>query len=139
MRADRSIQALVSDDEPFNRPASDEVFAYDLGHVFNFDSTVPDSFRIDDDRWTMLALVEASGLVHADRSTNAGGPHSVLERCMQLAFAVVGTGGPSAPRFAKVRADKNVALKFRQSKLLVGWCFLIRFYWSFPPAGYGVD
>ena len=45
----------------------------DFGHVFDRDSAVPDSFRINDDGWAVLALLEAAGFFDADGAAEAGG------------------------------------------------------------------
>ena len=99
---------------------------------------VPDGLGIDDDCRAVLALVEASGLVGADRAGEAGGFHRVLEAGVELALAVGGAGGARAAGFAEVGADEYVALEFRQSRdsLSGGCCF--EFYASFRPLGWRV-
>lgn len=66
VRADGGVEAVVGDAEPLDGTASDEVFTDDLGDVFDLDSAVPYGFRVDNDGWAVLALLEASGLVDAD-------------------------------------------------------------------------
>ena len=134
MRTLGSIKAVISDDQPLDRPSRNEVFADNLRHVLDADVAVPDRLGINDYGRPMLALVETSGLVGADRTTQAGASHGVLKSGMKLSLAVGGAGGTGAAGFANISADKNVALEFRQSK--TPWCWvLLRFYVSFPPAG----
>jgi len=118
VRADGGVKAIVGNKKSLDGTAADEVLADDLGHVFDFDPTVPDGFRVDDDGRAVLALLEASGLVDADAGDETGGLHGVLELGVKLAFPVGNTGGTRAARLAEISADEDVALKFRQSGLL---------------------
>jgi hypothetical protein len=139
VRADGCVEAVVCDSQPLDRLSRDKVLADDLGHIADGDSAVPDRFRIHDDRGSVLALIEASGLIYADRASEAGRLYGVLEGSVKLAFSVGGAGRASAAGLAEVGADEDVALEFRQSKLLADECFLSSFYLSFPPAADGVD
>jgi hypothetical protein len=116
MRANRSIQARVGDDEAFDGAAAHKVLTHDLRHVLDLHAAVPDGLGIYDHSRTMLALLEASGFVNPDAGNKTGCLYSILESGMQLALAVGGARGTSAPGLAEVGADKDVALKFRQSK-----------------------
>src|SRR3954453_12969964 len=62
----RSVNAGILHDEPFDRPAADYVRVDDLVHVIDGDMSVPDALGIDDQVRTVLALVEASGLIGAN-------------------------------------------------------------------------
>ena len=134
MRADGGVEAVVGDDEALDRVSGDEVFPDDLGHVFDCDAAVPDGFGIDDDRGSVFALLQASGLVNADTDGEACGLHRIFEAGVELAFAVVGAGRPRAARLAKISADKNVALEFRQSEtpLVVGCSFNFTLVFHLP-------
>ena len=118
MRADGGVEAVVCDDETLDGTAANEVFADDLGDVFDFDPAVPDGFRVDDDGRAVLALLEASGLVDTDAGYEAGGFHGVFEGSVELTLAVGCAGGTRAARLADVRTDEDVAFEFRQSGLL---------------------
>jgi len=66
VRTDGGVEAVVSDDKALDGTSADEVFADDLGDVFDLDPAIPDGFRVDDDGRAVLALLEASGFVDAD-------------------------------------------------------------------------
>lgn len=67
MLAGGGVDAAVSENEALDGAAFDEVGLDDLGNIRRSDAAVPDGFRIDDDAGPVLALVEAAGLVDADR------------------------------------------------------------------------
>ena len=127
MRADWSVEAVVVNDDAVDWLTGDEVLTDDLRHVVNGDAAVPDGFRIDHYGRAMLALVEASGFVYADRGGKACRPHGILEGGVKLTFAVGSAGGPGAPRLTEVGTDEDVAFEFRQSRLLADGDFQFDF------------
>ncbi len=66
MLAGRGVQARVGETQPLDGLSSDDVFGDDFIDVGCGHAAVPDSFRINDDIGTVLALVKASSLVRAD-------------------------------------------------------------------------
>lgn len=118
VRANGGVEAVVCDEKALDGTAADEVFADDLGNIFDLDPTVPDGFRVDDDGWAMLALLKASGLVDADAGDETGSLCSVLEGRVELTLAVGGAGTARTARLANIGTDEDVALEFRQSGLL---------------------
>ncbi len=70
MLTDRSVQAVVSQHQALDWIAANDVRVNDLIDVGLADVSVPDGFGIDDDGWTVLALIEAARLV---------GPHFAFE------------------------------------------------------------
>ena len=95
-----------------------QMLAHDFSHILWLDEPIPDRIRIHDHRRSVLALVQAAGLVGAHATFEACFFDFVLEGAVQLAFAVRGTRRPGAPRFAMVGADKDVPLKPGQKILL---------------------
>jgi hypothetical protein len=65
---------------------------------------VPDSFGVDDDHWTVAALIEAAGLVNADLLFQSVFRNVFTQSVANLDTALIGTC------FAG-RANKNVFLK----------------------------
>ena len=61
--AHRSIQAAISQHQPLDWFPSDNVRVNDFVDVGLSDVSVPNGFGIDDDSWTVLALIETAGLV----------------------------------------------------------------------------
>jgi hypothetical protein len=118
VRADGGVEAVVRNEKALDGPAGNEVLADDFGHVFNFDSAVPDGFGVDDDGGAVLALLEASGLVDADAVDKTGGFCGIFEGGVELTLAVGGAGRARAARLADIGADEDVAFEFRQSGLL---------------------
>jgi len=66
MGAGLGIDAGVGNAKALDGMSVDQVLFDDLGSVLGFDAAIPHGFWIDDDGGTVLALVEAEGLVDAD-------------------------------------------------------------------------
>ena len=65
MFAGFGVQTLVWQAETFDGLIAHDMRLDNLVDVGIRDVSVPDSFRIDDDRWAMLALIEAASLIGA--------------------------------------------------------------------------
>ena len=65
--------------ETLDGAAFDEVLLDDLGDVAGVNIAVPDSLGVDDHDGTVLALIEASGLIGADLVLDPGVFDGVLE------------------------------------------------------------
>jgi hypothetical protein len=59
------IDALIGEPESLNGTPTKQMLFHNLFGVCWLDVSVPDGFRIDDYRWAVLALVEATCLVDA--------------------------------------------------------------------------
>lgn len=90
MGARRSIETVFGEPEAFHGASRNQVLADDLGHILRFDEAVPDGARVNDDGWSMLALVEASGFIYADAFRQSCGSDTVLEQGVDFALAVAG-------------------------------------------------
>jgi hypothetical protein len=118
VRADGGVEAVVRNEKALDGPAGNEVLADDFGHVFNFDSAVPDGFGVDDDGGAVLALIEAERLVDADVG-EAGGLGELLELREDFALSVGSAGGAGSSLGSNVMTDKDVMLVKRQSVILL--------------------
>lgn len=65
------VDAIIAEAQSFDGPAGHQVFADDFVHVTQADKAIPHRFRINDNRHSMLALVETAGGIDADTITQA--------------------------------------------------------------------
>src|SRR5262249_3663643 len=111
----------VLESQSFDRLSAYNVGVHDFIHISQSDSAVPHSFRVNHHVRTMLALVEASGLVCADTPVQAALGKFLLELLLQLRLASGIATSARMPRRAHVSTDENVALEFRHRIRLQGW------------------
>jgi len=105
------IEADIGQAKAFDGTTVQEVFVDDLLDVLEVDEAVPDGLRIDHDYGSVLALVEATGLVGADVVLKASFLDGILE-CRFKLFAALGqTAGPRGAFVALVGADEDVVVK----------------------------
>lgn len=106
------VEAFVGDAQVFEDSTLDQGFFHDAGDVRQLHMAVPDPLRIDDDDGTVLALVEAAGVVGAafgPRQTAAF--HLGFEGVAEL-FGLSGVTAPAAvARLAMVTADEKMRFK----------------------------
>jgi hypothetical protein len=121
MGAGLGVEAFAGEAEALDWSAADEVLIDDFGGVFGADVAVPDGLRVNDDRGAVFALVEATGLVDADARGEAGGLGKLLDGGVEFALAVGVAGGAWGVLGTGVGANKDVALKWGQTRLLRGW------------------
>ena len=114
MRTGFGIQALLGQAQPLDRPPRDQVLGDNLRRVLGLDMAVPDSIGIDHYSRSMLALVQAAGLVDAHLAGQPSGLGQLLQLCVQIAGSVGGAGRARRPLGPHVVADKDVALKCGQ-------------------------
>ena len=111
MFADRSIQACVCESQSLDWSSADNVGLNDFVHIGFAHVPVPDRFRIDHDVRSVLALVEASGLVRPHSPLQSAFGEFLLEELLQPGF---GGGIAAASRMAcrsLVATDENVVLE----------------------------
>jgi hypothetical protein len=82
------IEALVGQAQALDRAPADQVLVDDFGGVFRADVAVPDSLGVDNHCPTVLALIEAAGLVDTDPRRQAGGLGQLLDGGVELGLAV---------------------------------------------------
>src|SRR5438270_9060459 len=98
MLATLGVDALISHHQTLDRHAAQEVRFDDFVHVLSPHAAIPDRVGIDHQVGSMLALVEASGLVSAKAVLKSALRQLLLECLLQrsIAFrvaAAAGTGG----------------------------------------------
>ncbi len=119
VRAVFGVEALLSHAQALDRVSGDQVPGDNLRRVRGLDVAVPDRLGIDHYHRTMLALVQAAGLVDAHPSVQTGGSCQLLQPSVQLAYSIGSAGRPRRVRGAEVAADKDVALKCGQAAILL--------------------
>jgi hypothetical protein len=105
------VDALVCEAKAFDGTAVDEVFLDDLLGIFGLDVAIPDGLRVDDDGGAMFALVEAAGLVDANRAGEARCLGKLLQLGMQFALSVGGARGAWGAFRTGVVAYEDVVLE----------------------------
>ena len=118
MRARLGVEALVGEAQALDGAAGDEVLVDDFGGVFQADVAIPDGLGVDHDGGAVLALIEAAGLVDADARGEAGGLGKLLDGRVELGLAVGVARGARGILGAGIGADKDVAFKRGQARLL---------------------
>jgi hypothetical protein len=101
------IDAGISDAEALDGPPVHQVLLNNFGRVFRLDPAVPHGLRVDHDGGTVLALVKAQGLVHADAG-EAGGLGELLYLGENFALSIGGTRGAGSALGAYVMTDEDV-------------------------------
>ena len=69
MRTAFRIDALFGQPQTLYRPPVDQVLLHDFRGIFWLHMPIPYRFRINHHRWPVLALVQAAGLVDANRAS----------------------------------------------------------------------
>ena len=78
------IEARFGELKPFHGLSPDDVRLDDFIHIGFGDVTIPDGVRIDHDVWSMLALIEAAGLIGANLAFQAALRKLLFEQLLQL-------------------------------------------------------
>ena len=79
MRAPSCVQAILGDDQAFDRLPTYDVRIDDLVHFGRRYVPIPDAIRINDDIWAVFALVETASLVSPDFTIESPDSDSDLE------------------------------------------------------------
>jgi len=111
MRAALGIDALISQPQPFHRASVDQVLLDDLRGIFRLHMPVPDRLWINDNRRAMFALIQTSGLVNANRASQARRLRKLLKLGVQLALSIRRARGSRRAFRADVMAHKNVVFE----------------------------
>ena len=116
MRAALRVQTCIGNAETFDGTAADEVLADDLPGVFHMHAAVPDSFGIDHDGGTVLALIEAAGLVDAYAAGETGSAGEILQFGVQVALSIGSAAWARRAFRADVVTDEDMAFKGGQEE-----------------------
>lgn len=108
MYATWRIDALIGKRESFHRLSSENVRLNDLRDIGYRDAAIPHGVRVDDDCRSVLALIEATGLVRPDLVIQAARDKFFLKGELQLTqcVGITATSGMTVGTF--VCADKNM-------------------------------
>ena len=82
------VQAIIGDHQVVQDLAAQDRLGHDSRHILDLDPSIPDSLRIDHHRRSVLALLQAPGMVCACQRTKPGLLELFLERLSQLLIAV---------------------------------------------------
>jgi hypothetical protein len=92
--------------QPPNRASPDEMLLNDLFNVARVHIAIPNRLRIDDDDWSMLALIQAARFVSPDFVLKTGIFDRVLEGSFKFFASVRKTAWPGGSLIAFVRTDE---------------------------------
>jgi hypothetical protein len=108
MFAGGGVETGVGDPEALDGLVSDNVGLDDFCDISQSHVAVPHGFGIDHDGGTVLALVEASGLVGTDCCLNASERKQALEFAMQVSAGGGVTATARMAFSALIAADEDV-------------------------------
>ena len=108
----RIIEAVVGDLQANHGLSADNMLLHNFVDVRRENVAVPNGFGIDDDGWTVFALVEAAGLV----GTNGGACRSLAETGLEGALQLACAGRVATAAWvvfgSLVTANEDVASEF---------------------------
>ena len=111
MRAALGVDALVGKAQALDGLAAYEVLAHDCLGVYRLYVAVPHCLGIDDNRWTVLALIQAAGLVDAYAACQIRGFGRLLQRCVNFVSATGCARGARRTVRALICTDKDMMFK----------------------------
>jgi hypothetical protein len=112
MLASLRIHTFICHPQPLHRLPADDMQIHDLVHIRGRYACVPNALGIYDNVRAMLALVEASGLVRANRSFQPALRHRRFEQFVEFPTPV-GIATPARmSRIALIGTHKNMLLEF---------------------------
>ena len=117
MRTACRIQTTIRNPQPLDRPPVHQMLLYNLRRICRRHAAVPDSLWIYHHGRTMLALIQAPGLVDSHRATQVRRLHALLQLRGYIALSVRSAAGPWRPFRPYVMTYKNMTLKYRQSNI----------------------
>jgi hypothetical protein len=107
------VKAFGWKDQAMHGFPAQDVRGYDLIEVILGNMAIPHRIGIDDHRWPVLALVEASGLVCTNGAADAVFGEPFLQFLLELAMTGRITASSRMVFVALVGANKNVLGKIR--------------------------
>ena len=102
------VQAGICQAEPLDGFAAENVGLNNLFDVGLGDVSIPNCVGVDDDIWTVFALIEAARLVGAHFTLQSALGKFLLEQLLQLGFRLRITASAGMARRTLVSADENV-------------------------------
>jgi hypothetical protein len=111
MLARLSVEALLSNPEPGDGLATDDVRFDDFGYILQLDMSIPDAFGVDDYIGTVFALIEASRLIGSHSWLEPASGQLLLESELKICEPVGVTAAPWIVWRPLICADENMMLK----------------------------
>ena len=87
MRTTLCIQARIGQPQPIYRPPVEQMLVHDLLHIPRIDKPIPNRIRIHHQGRSVLALVQARGLIHPDFSLQSSLFNRLFKGRLQLRTA----------------------------------------------------
>jgi len=107
------VKAAFGNQEIIEDFSSQDCFGDDPGNVLGGDPAIPDSLGIDHDGRSVLALVEAAGMIGPGQGAESGLPEFDLESFLERLEARRVAATPLVARVADVTADEYVVREGR--------------------------
>jgi hypothetical protein len=111
------IQDGIGNQEARHRLTADDMRFNDFIHIFGMNASIPDGFRIDNDRGTEFALIEASRLIGTNVFDAARGQFS-FEQALQLALTRGVAASARVARLTLIHTNENMSVEFWHGKSL---------------------
>jgi len=105
------VQAIVRNAQPLDRLTVDDVRIDDLVHVSSFLHGIPDGLRIHDYRRAVFALIQAPGLIRANRIFDSPLREFGFECSVQVARLLRIAASARMVSRTGVGADKKMVFK----------------------------
>jgi hypothetical protein len=119
VRTSLRVDALIAQAQPFDRSPAHEVLFHNFRGICRTYVAVPNPLWVNDHRWPVLALIQASRFVDADCAAKPSRFGQLLQLRMQFALSIGGARGPGSTFRACVVTDKNMTFKWWQAILLM--------------------
>lgn len=126
MFAGCGVQAGICQAEALDRFAAEDVGFDNLVDVGLGDVPIPDRVRVDDDVGTVLALIEAAGLIGAYFALETALGELLFEEFLQLGFRQRIAASAGMARRALVSADENMFFELGHQTTAVVRAFATR-------------
>jgi hypothetical protein len=102
------VQAIVGDQEVGQDLAPEDSLGDNARHILDLDAAIPDALRVNHDRWAVLALLEATGMIRTRQRTESGLLECDLEGLPQLLMSVRVTAPSLVAGRTNVTANENM-------------------------------
>ena len=112
MLAGFRVEAFVLQAEALYRFSAYYVGLDDLVYICICDLAIPDGIRINDEIGSVLALIQAAGLVRADSAFQAASGKLLLKEFLQVGFGGWVAATSRVAGRTLVTADEDVSFKF---------------------------
>ena len=109
-------RSMAGHQQAVHDPAGDYVLFHDLRDVRLRSSPIPHTFRIDDDAWTILAVIETSGLIGANDAFETQPAYFHFHKFLESNRATIGAAPARVALGTLVNAHKDMTAEIRHVK-----------------------